>query len=213
MICSICNLKNVKLQNEIEKLLDANKGYLSDADKKELKTKYPNDVEAIQSIKESDCMLHWNFHQAANYIDDINDSNNVSDEPMSSLARDINKNEAGVLYDLMNKQAATFNCLTNKINKALLDEEDTSLSIISPNVLEFYRDLGNSIRATVKELRELNTDLNGSKGGTFEGLKALAHALAPNVNITTSNNTATNDAPGEMRVADPEELTTDKFDY
>lgn len=201
MICSICNLKNINLQNEIEKLLNANKGYLSDADKKELKIKYHDDVEAIQNIKESDCMLHWNFHQAANYIDnDINNNN----EPMSSLAKDINKNEAGVLYDLMNKQAATFNCLTNRINKALLDEEDSSLSIVSPNVLEFYRDLGNSIRATVKELRELNTDLNGSKGGTFEGLKALASALAPNVNIT---------APGEMRVAEPSELTTDKFDY
>ena len=43
----------------------------------------------------------------------------------------------------------------------------------------FYKDIGDSIRSTVKELRELNNALNGKKDTALEGLKAIA-ALRPN---------------------------------
>ena len=51
---------------------------------------------------------------------------------------------------------------------------------MNPNTLLFYKDIGDSIRSTVKELRELNNALNGKKDTALEGLKAIAAALRPN---------------------------------
>lgn len=202
MSCSICNLKNLELQNEIENKLNENSGYLSEVNKKELKEKFPEYAEAIQKLTDNECLMHWNFHQAAKYEPDMI-LDKVNKKETGSLTKDINKDEAGVLYDLMNKQAATFNCLTNKINKELLDEDsESSCSIMNPNVLMFYKDLGDSIRLTAKELRELNATINGSKSDSLEGLKQLVVALTP-----TQSTDLTNDSLVKK------DMTTDKFDY
>jgi hypothetical protein len=199
-MCNICKLKNVKLQDAVEHCLQANGGTLSRQDRRELATtfNYISGVEEkLDAITAEDCDMHWHFHQAISYLTtDENENGNATDAETerSTLARDVGKGEAEVLFDLMNKQAATFNCLTNKINKTLLDEEvDISHAMIHPNVATFYKDLGDSIRSTINAIRELNITVNGEKNGALEGLKALANALGPQ--NTTSD------------------MTTNKFDY
>lgn len=204
MSCAICSLKNVALQNDIERLLDINQGVISEEDKKELKSKYPDETETICSIKDQEFMFHWNFHQSSSYLPAQVDNQAVEGEekPKSkSLKDDIGKNEAAVLYDMMSKQMETFNRMTHKINAAI-DSEDTEVShvIINPIMCEFYKDLGASIRATVKELRDLNDTVNGKANGSLEGLKAIALAISQ---------------PAQPIKADTinSDMSTDKFDY
>lgn len=175
MICTICKIKDSKLKNAIEEYLDANKGILLNQDRIELINRFPESEDLIDSLTEEVCQMHWNFHQAASYTSSIING----DETPESLTKDINKDEAGVLYEFMNKQAATFNCLSNKINGVLQKSDDLTCAVINPSVLALYKDLGDSLRATVREIRELNAQVNGTKSGALEGLKALAQALTP----------------------------------
>ena len=204
MACAICSLKNIELQNDIERLLDINHGVISEDDKKELKSKYPDETDIIYSIKDQEFMFHWNFHQSSSYLPAQADNQVFEGEekPKSkSLKDDIGKNEAAVLYDMMSKQMETFNRMTHKINAAI-DSEDSEVShvIINPIMCEFYKDLGASIRATVKELRDLNDTVNGKANGSLEGLKAIALAISQ---------------PAQPIRADAVEndMSTNKFDY
>lgn len=199
MSCIICSLKNVELQNDIERLLGANNGIISEEKKKELKLKYPDEVDTICSITDQEFLVHWNFHQASGYVPaPIQEA--AEGNKSKSLRDDIGKNEASVLYDLMSKQMETFNRLSRKIDAAI-NSEDTDVShiIVNPIVCEFYNGLGSSIRATVKELRDLNDTVNGKANGSLEGLKAIALAISQPL---------VNDSPSEK-----DDMSTDKFDY
>ena len=72
--------------------------------------------------------------------------------------------------------------ITNKINGAIIHAKNDELTglLINPGPAQFYKELGDSVRATVRELRELNTAVNGKQDGALEGLKALAGALCAN---------------------------------
>lgn len=170
--CEICKLNNNELIESIEKVLDSTNGTLDAQAKNRLKQVFPDLSTAIEEITSESCMIHWNFHQS------------IKREIVEnqSLTQDINKDEGAILSEFLNKQAATFNCLTKKINKILESTEEKDLKgiIVNPNTLLFYKDIGDSIRSTVKELRELNNALNGKKDTALEGLKAIAAALRPN---------------------------------
>ena len=185
MSCAICSLKNVELQNDIERLLDINSGIISAEDKKNLKEKYIDDIDTINSISDQEYMMHWNFHQSSSYLP-AKTSEPAEGEKSRSLKDDIGKNEAAILYDLMSKQMETFNRMTHKINAAIDNEEnEVSHVIINPVMCEFYRDLGASIRANIKELKELNETVNGKTNNSLEGLRAIALAISQPANPIT----------------------------
>ena len=232
-MCTICKIKNVALVEEIERRLNTNAGSLTDRDKKELVQNFASEPteeaakleELITKLTPNECSLHWNFHQAvaiappemtvedgAANTSDINDEQTSVRKPMGSLAADVGKSEAAVLYGLLGKQMATFNALTNRMNETLAalgesDEDKTqalSIPVIHPSVATFYNELAGSIRATTKEIRELNAAVNGQANPAMEGLKALAIAIhgAP------SNSTPAGEINGGA-----DDLTTDKYDY
>lgn len=207
MSCIICSLRNIELQNDIERLLDINQGYLPEDSKKELKAKYPEDAETIAKVSQQEFMMHWNFHQSSSYLPAQASTAVAGKQESHSLKDDIKKDEAAVLYDIMSKQMETFNRLTRKINDSIDSEEsDVSHVIVNPVVVEFYQGLTDSMRATVKELRELNDTVNGKTNGSLDGLKAIALAISqPLDNVQTTN--ISNAAPGR------EDMSTDKFDY
>ena len=184
MSCIICSL-DAKLRADVEKCLSAHGGILSTSDKKDLSAKYPEQDKVIMGITDTDCKMHWNFHQAdahepQHYENDDKDSK-------SSIAADTGKDEGEVLFDMLNKQAATFNMLTRRINEALEDKEkDLSSMIINPANAQLYLDTGESIRKTVESIRDLNIAVNGSKNGASEGLKALVGAIAAGVKAGNS---------------------------
>ena len=176
-MCNICKINNINVINKIEDFLNNSNGRLTLDDKKSLKGEFPELSSSIDSITDKDCSLHWNFHQSVR-----REVQTIAEEGKSnSLNKDINKDEAQVLTDLLNTQAATFNALTNKINSVLIDDEsDMKNMIINPINIQLYRETADSIRSTVKELRELNREINGSKDSSLEGLKAIAAALGGN---------------------------------
>lgn len=195
MECRICRLKNRDLLREIESRLKNSNGILSSQDKKELTNKFndESEVELINSLSDDECSLHFNFHMAPDYDVPMATKKDNDDEP--SLTKDINKNEATVLYQMMTTQAATFNLITNKINKEIKDAESLQELGLPNNLLALYKDTAESIRATAKAIKDINADVNGSKSGALEGLKALANALKDDDNEPKK------------------ELTTDEYDY
>jgi len=85
-----------------------------------------------------------------------------------------------------------------------LSQSDVDMKglILNPSNIQLYKETADSIRSTVKEMRELNKDVNGAKDGASEGLKAIAVALMgkPKSSI-------------EGDVANPDdELTTTMYD-
>lgn len=232
-MCTICKIKNMALVEEIERRLNTNAGSLTDKDKKELVQNFasePTEEALITDLTPNDCSLHWNFHQAvaiappempgAEYADDVANTSGADEQtnirkPMGSLAADVGKSEAAVLYGLLGKQMATFNALTNRMNETLAalgdsDEDKTqtlSIPVIHQSMATFYNELAGSIRATTKEIRELNAAVNGQANPAMEGLKALAIAIhgAP------SNSTPAGEINGGAGETD--DLTTDKYDY
>lgn len=180
MTCRICQLTNDKVRNAVELELLQGKGYLDDTIKNKLCDEYPEFAAAISAITQQDAEMHFNFHQNIQLI-----------PTGDSVAKDINKDEASILYQMLNTQAATFNALNKQVNDALQEnQEGLTTVLINPNVTEFYDKLAHSIRATVKEIRELNMALNGKKDDAIEGLKALAMALGgtkPQDDMTTKD--------------------------
>ena len=228
-MCPICKIKNVALVEEIERRLNTNAGSLTDKDKKELIQNFASEpteeaakLEAvINGLTPNECSLHWNFHQAVAIAppessEEASDTDNGEQtgvrKPMGSLAADVGKSEAAVLYGLLGKQMATFNALTNRMNEALvaLGESDEnkaqalSIPVIHPSVATFYNELAGSIRATTKEIRELNAAVNGQANPAMEGLKALAIAI---------HDAPSNSAPAGEINEGADDLTTDKYDY
>lgn len=206
MSCIICSLRNIDLQNDIERLLDINHGYVPEDAKKELKAKYPDNAEIIGKISQQEYLMHWNFHQSSSYLPAHVSVPAESKQASYSLRDDIGKSEASVLYDMMSKQMETFNRLTHKINNAIDNEEsDVAHVIVNPVVADFYKGLTDSMRATVKELRDLNDTVNGKTNGSLDGLKAIALAISQPLDSTQT--TISNAAPGRA------DMSTDKFDY
>ena len=191
MKCRICEIKNKDLLFDLESCLEKSGGILSSQDKNELNKKYPDD-NIVNKLTDEECELHWNFHMAPSYDMPIVISN--EEDAKDSLAKDINKDEASILYDLAKKQTATFNLITNKLNNAIKDNDDVNELALPTNLLILYRETAGSIRDTVKLIKDINVDINGSKSGALEGLKALANALK--------------DDDSEKK-----DLSTDQFDY
>ena len=193
MSCKICSITNGKLRQAIESELVQFDGVLSSKAKAELIEKYPDFVSIIDSISSHDCEMHFNFHQSigrnAQACSISYRENEGEAAKSSSLADDVGKDEAEILLDLLNTQYATFTAITNKINGAIQrvkPEEMTGL-LINPGTAQFYKELGDSVRATVRELRELNTAINGKQDGALEGLKSLAAALMTNQKPAENN--------------------------
>ena len=183
MSCRICSITNGKLRQALESALVQFDGTLPQNTKAKLCAEYPEYASIVDSITAHDCEMHFNFHQAigrvahSRSIDSDKDSGEA--QVSTSLADDVGKDEAEVLLELLNTQYATFTAITNKINGAIQRakvDEMTGL-LINPGTAQFYKELGDSVRATVRELRELNTAVNGKQDGALEGLKALAGAL------------------------------------
>ena len=72
--------------------------------------------------------------------------------------------------------------------------------IVNPNTVTMYNEIASSIRGTVRELRDLNKELNGKGEDPLAGIKALAAAL-------TIGNTPKSE--GEQ----PKDMSTNEFDY
>ena len=216
MACLICSLKDVNLQNDIERRLDINHGYLTEDDKKELKAnpKYSQYVDIINKLTPQECEVHWNFHQSSSFAPSSIGSAQVATVDKettkpTSIRDEIARDEATILYDLMAKQMATFNCLTKKINAALSDgDSDMTCAIVNPVMLEFYKGLTADIRDDVKALRELNQAINGEKSGSLEGLKAIAVALTSPLPGQNQQNAAI--AGVQVGAKD---LSTNEYDY
>lgn len=201
MSCKICSITNGKLRQALENALVQFDGTLPQNTKAKLCTEFPEFAESLDSISAHDCEMHFNFHQAIGRSAQsfsITTPDDV-DQKSSSLAGDVGKDEAEILLDLLNTQYATFTAITNKINGAIQRVKTDELTglLINPGTAQFYKELGDSVRATVRELRELNTAVNGKQDGALEGLKALAGALTAN-------------RPGEAAAADDQ--TTTMFD-
>ena len=213
MVCKICAIANTKIISEIENYLAINQGDLFDKDKKELIEAFPEFADQINKIDDQATTLHFNFHQRITRapkqkkvpVENQNEAEpNCSifeTKPLGSLADEIAKDEAEVLYELLNSQAATFTALNNKISQAIAEGgEDLNSMIVHPTTIEFYNNVAASMRATVKEIRELNFSLNGTKDTALDGLKALVAALHGPVRNNQSSDEPVND------------LTTKEFD-
>lgn len=188
MKCSICSIGNKELLQEIEYLLEINNGILSNKDKVGLIEKYPAYKNSIEKINDQDCNMHWNFHQSVDRPVEIfaqtqftgSQTNDAEKTTIASLTADIAKDEATILYEVLNTQAATFRCLDKKIKKAIEKvnvDEDMSQIVVNPSTVEMYNDITSSIRNTVREIREMNKELNGKGEDPLAGMKALAAAL------------------------------------
>ena len=188
MKCAICSIGNKELLQEIEYLLEVNNGMLSNKNKIELSEKYPAFKAAIEKISDQDCSMHWNFHQTVDRPVEIFGNPQVEnpekpeEKPtVASLTADIAKDEATILYEVLNAQAATFRCLDKKMKRAIekadSDEDGMSQIIINPNTVIMYNEITSSIRNTVREIREMNKDLNGKGEDPLAGMKALVGAL------------------------------------
>jgi hypothetical protein len=200
-MCNICKITNLKVIDRIEGYLAYNSGRLTLDNKKALKEEFPNFINEIELITDKDCELHWNFHQTIKRVPASVSEENTASTP--SLSKDINKDEAQVLSDLLNTQMATFTGLSNKINEVLGQSDlDMKGLIINPTNVQLYRETADSIRATVKEMRELNKDINGSKDSSLEGLKAIAAALSGKPQSSIEGDVSDSD----------DELTTDMYD-
>lgn len=209
MKCAICSIGNKELLQEIEYLLEVNSGMLHAKDRSNLIEEYPAYKEAIEKISDQDCNMHWNFHQSVDRPIEIfgnatSDPEKPEENPtVSSLTADIAKDEATILYEVLNAQAATFRCLDRKMKRAIekadTDDDGMSQIIVNPNTVNMYNEITSSIRGTVRELRDLNKELNGKGEDPLAGIKALATALtigsAPKVE-------------GEQ----PEDMSTKEFD-
>lgn len=182
MKCSICSIKDAQLKAEVENLILDNNGFLSDENKNKLRGRFPDSVQDIDSINDNDCNIHWNFHMSIA---------RQTEENLKSIAKDVDRDEATILYEVLNEQAATLKGMSKKVNTKISRDE-----IISTNDSQFYLQIAESIRLTVREIRELNSSINGSKSSALEGLKALACALKPEEDRKFMG-----------------DQTTDKFDY
>lgn len=198
MSCIICKLRNAKLRELIEQGLEKGEGSISQADLNTLKNEFP-DEESLDALTAQQSRIHWNFHQTIKREAVVAVVEEAAEEA-PSLTKDVNKDEANVLYELLNNQAATFNLLSKKINGAI-EQHNNELNnmIINPNTIQFYKETADSIRSTVRELRELNASVNGAKDGATEGLKALAAALSPK-------------RADQNDMTEPKDLTTDMYD-
>ena len=186
MSCKICSIINGKLRQAIEDALIQFDGTIPASIKNKLCEEFPEHNDALENINAHDCEVHFNFHQAiGRSVCKLATSSNTGAEEThqsSSLAGDVGKDEAEILLELLNTQYATFTAITNKINGAIKRAKVDELTglLINPGTAQFYKELGDSVRATVRELRELNTAVNGKQDGALEGLKALAGALSAN---------------------------------
>ena len=192
MKCTICSIDNKELRGEIEALLEQNSGCLSTKEKQELKVKYNSEKEIAQidAITDNDCTVHWNFHQVIQreIPHGIQDSKDIlesteaskADKGGFSLADDIDKDEAQILYEVIAAKAATFKALSNKINATIKNTQAENLQgmIINPGTVEFYLGVSKSLRDDVHELNSLNSSINGSKSSALEGLRALHDAIS-----------------------------------
>lgn len=212
MSCLICSLKNVALQNEIERRLDINAGYLTEDDKKELKANpaFTDSIDTINKLTPQECEVHWNFHQSSSFAPSsigsqralATQSEDSASAKPRSIRDEIDRDEASVIYDLMAKQMTTFNALSKKINSVLADGDcDLTCAFINPVIMEFYKNLSADIRDNVKSLKDLNQAVNGEKSGSLEGLKAIAVAISSPL-------------PGKnQEVVEAKDLSTDEYDY
>ena len=184
MSCKICSITNGKLRQALEDALIQFDGTLPQNTKAKLYTDFPEFASALDAISAHDCEMHFNFHQAVGRVAQARSIVSDETEPQqsTSLASDVGKDEAEILLELLNTQYATFTAITNKINGAITRAKSDELTglLINPGTAQFYKELGDSVRATVRELRELNTAVNGKQDGALEGLKALATALSAN---------------------------------
>ena len=167
-MCKICNISSSEAVKSIEAALNSSNGHLSPQKLREIAEEFPAFKDAILSITESDIEMHYNFHMVVTKNHEENDS----------VAKDVGKDEADTLYQLLGQQAATMTLLTKKINTAIQEHDGGAATLsINPTTAQFYKDLGTSMRETVKAISDLNVSLNGKKDGALEGLKALAMAL------------------------------------
>lgn len=201
MSCRICQITNKNLRADIELLLSDNDGTISDKNKADLVDKYADFKDVINAISNQDCEMHWNFHQGCTREPNCYIPDKEGKEQVSSVAGDINKDEANLLSELANKQMATFTVLDNKVKKALENIDDLTQVVINPTTAQFYREIGESLRATVRDIRDLNVSLNGDKNSAADGLKALAAAILGSKQP---------EAPTEDNK--PKDLTTKEFD-
>lgn len=175
-MCNICSINSRAVRNRIEQYLAESGGFLSIDTKESLIKEFPEFEAAIYKITAKDCEIHYGFHQsivAALPRDML--------ELDETLAKDVGKTEAEILYQLLCQQAATMTALTNKINDQLqlLDGPLNGL-FINPATADFYDRLGDSMRRTVEQIDKMNMNLNGKKDGALDGLMALAKALHGN---------------------------------
>ena len=208
MVCRICQL-NAKVLEVVEAKLYANGGVLFETDKREIAERFPESGQNVQAITDQDCSMHFNFHQRIARIPAARREVETGTEAGKnvSLAQDIGKDEAGVLYELLNSQAATFNALNTRIAKQIskADEEDRTSMLIHPSTMQLYKETADSIRATVRAIGDLNVALNGQKDGSLDGLMALAAAL--------NGSRANTEAKKQTHPQDnPEDGTTTMFD-
>ena len=208
MTCKICEIANKKIIDAIELKLAQSKGSLSTSDMTELIATFPEHKNRIEKIDTQACTIHFNFHQrisrvpyetvAAEDPASVDQCSIETEKKNRSLTDDIGKDEAEVLYELLNSQAATFNALTNHVNKILLAKEiDTNTMLMHPETLKFYDTLATSMRSTVREIKELNHSLNGEKDSTSDSIVALVKAIR---------------GPSEEEKQKEADMTTKEFD-
>lgn len=196
MSCRICSITNGKVRQAIEDALVQFDGAFPNSVKAKLCEEYPEFVQTLSSIDAHDCEMHFNFHQAAGRsAQSCSIALPEESQQGTSIASDVGKDEAEILLDLLNTQYATFTALTNKINNTIVRATPGELTglLVNPGTAQFYKELGDSVRATVRELRELNAAINGKQDGSLEGLKALALALGGNQSVAEQTTAAFDD--------------------
>ena len=212
MTCKICLIDNSKVRDAIEVALLGGQGMLLNEDKEALKETFPEYAATIEALNENDCSMHYNFHQRISRIptqkkvEVSEDGGKVKNGV--SLAADIGKDEAEVLYEVLNAQAATFTLLNNRIANQIKDaeKEDNTKMLLHPGTIQFYKETAESIRATVRAIGDLNVALNGQKDSSLDGLMALAAALKG------SRAAAADSSKKTHPLDNPEDGTTTMFD-
>lgn len=201
MICRICALDSKKVRDAVEIALLEGDGMIFQSKREELMAQFPEYAEKIGMISDQDCSLHFNFHQTISRLPKAREI--TAEDPAAkngaSLASDIGKDEAAVLYEVLNAQAATFNVLNTRIVNQIKDaeKEDGTKLLLHPTTIQFYKEVADSVRATVRAIGDLNLSLNGQKDSSLDGLLALAKVLDGSRNKEEQAKTHPQDNPAD----------------
>lgn len=95
----------------------------------------------------------------------------------SSITQKIGMAEADMLRQTASTYYTTLQGLSERINRAVLSEDDAGLRIINKPLVDLYLGTGSELRATVDSLVKMNQAVNGEDNSGLSALAALVNTV------------------------------------